>query len=166
MILFCICTPIYICSWYFTYILLHFLIRKKIAPISIILNTYSMIQYKTNVNEQLIVFLLDKVYEIMKPSECPFFHIRFIVLYKHATCSPQFFVKTYQKSLRHRNFISLCDVKYWHIEYPNLSLKRYSTKPYFIQQWMQQRRWQRLLQNLFKIIVENNDFNNESNQQR
>ena len=29
MILFCICTPIYICSWYFTYILLHFLIRKK-----------------------------------------------------------------------------------------------------------------------------------------
>ena len=72
----------------------------------------SMIQYKTNVFVRLIVPLLYEVYEIMKPSECPFFHIRFIVLFKHATCSLQFFVKTYQKSLRHRNFISLCDVKY------------------------------------------------------
>ena len=29
--------------------------------------------------------------------------------------------------------------EYWHIEYPNLSLKTYSTKPYFIQRWMRQR---------------------------
>ena len=49
--------------------------KKKIAPTSIMyfeLPT-SMIQYKTNVFVQLIVLLLDKVYEIMKPSECPFF---------------------------------------------------------------------------------------------
>ena len=94
---------------YFTYIWS----ENKIAPTSIMyfeLLTYLNDTIQDKCFCRLIVLLLYEVYEVMKPSECPFFHNRLIVLYKHATCSPQFFVKTYQKSLRHSNFISLCDV--------------------------------------------------------